>query len=78
MTLLHLYLIHRYRATTVHYVSPTDDNRIQAERMQALGVYAATTTEIGEIIVAEVNRDRVGELLAPDRAALRELIEQAS
>jgi isocitrate lyase len=76
MTLLHLYLIHRYRADTVHYVSPTDDNRAQAERMQALGIYAGTTTEIGEIIVAEVNRGRVGDLLAPDRVALRELIER--
>ena len=30
MTLIHLFLIHRYQASSVHYVSPTDDNRYQA------------------------------------------------
>ncbi len=77
MTLLHLYLIERYRARTVHYVAPTEDNRVQAERMQALGIYAETQTEVGEIIVAEVNRERVGELVDADRGALRDLIERA-
>ncbi len=77
MTLIHLYLIERYKAASVHYVSPTEDNRRQADRMQAIGIYAGTTTEIGEVIVAEVDRARVAELLAPDRSALRELIEKA-
>jgi isocitrate lyase len=77
MTLLHLYLIHRYRAGSVHYVSPTEDNRRQADRMQAIGIYTGTTTEIGEVIVAEVDAGRVAELLVPDRAALRELIAKA-
>ena len=30
--------------------------------------------EVGEIIVADVDQDRVKELLAPDRAALLELV----
>jgi isocitrate lyase len=77
MTLLHLYLIHRYRAVSVHYVSPTEDNRVQAERMQALGIFADVTTEIGEIIVAEVNGPHVATLLEPDRAALRALIDRS-
>jgi isocitrate lyase len=77
MTLLHLFLIHRYRADSVHYVSPTPDNQVQAERMQALGIYGETTTEVGQIIVAEVNAARIAELLAPDRAALDALIRKA-
>jgi isocitrate lyase len=77
MTLLHLFLIHRYRAESVHYVSPTADNQVQAERMQALGIYGDTTTEVGEIIVADVNAARIAELLAPDRVALEGLITKA-
>jgi isocitrate lyase len=77
MTLVHLYLVHRYRAGSVHYVSPTEDNRVQAERMQALGIYGDVRTEVGAIIVAQVDPARIGELLAPDRAALRALIAKA-
>ena len=77
MTLAHLFLVHRYKAGSVHYVSPTEDNRVQTERMQALGLYGDVQTEVGEIIVAEVNGARVTELLAPDQAALRGLIEKA-
>jgi isocitrate lyase len=76
MTLVHLYLIHRYRASSVHYVSPTEDNRVQTERMQALGLYGTVTTEVGEIIVADVNAARIAELLAADRAALGQLISK--
>jgi isocitrate/methylisocitrate lyase len=77
MTLMHLYLIHRYRAESVHYVSPTSDNQVQAERMQALGIYGLTTIEVGEIIVADVNAARIAELVAPDRVALEGLISKA-
>jgi isocitrate lyase len=77
MTLMHLYLIHRYRAESVHYVSPTSDNQVQAERMQALGIYGLTTIEVGEIIVADVNAARITELVAPHRAALEALITRA-
>jgi isocitrate lyase len=77
MTLMHLYLIHRYRAESVHYVSPTSDNQVQAERMQALGIYGLTTIEVGEIIVADVNAARIAELVAPDRVALEGLITRA-
>jgi isocitrate lyase len=76
MTLIHLYLIHRYRADWVHYVSPTEDNQVQTARMLALGIYDAVTTEVGEIIVADVNAARIAELLAPDRVALGQLISK--
>jgi isocitrate lyase len=31
MTLLQLFLIHRYKIDSVHYVTPTDDNQHQTE-----------------------------------------------
>jgi isocitrate lyase len=76
MTLLHLFLIHRYRCQSVHYVSPTDDNQVQAQRMQEMGIFLDVKTEVGQIIVARVNADRVKELLAPDRRELTRLISR--
>ena len=34
MTLVHLWLVHRYKADSVHYVSPTEDNQYQAAKMK--------------------------------------------
>ena len=76
MSLIHLYLIHRYQTDSVHYVTPTDDNRYQTERMQAHGIFSEVNTEVGQIIVAEVNQPRIEELLAPDRKALLGLIRK--
>ncbi len=76
MTLTHLFLIHRYKATTVHYVSPTDDNRYQTQKMKAHGLFSDVHEEVGHIIVAEVDAERVQTLLAPDRAQLEELIHK--
>lgn len=74
MTLAHLFLLHRYKAGWVHYMSPTDDNRHQAEKMQRLGIFSKLDNEAGLIIVASVDASRIGELLNPDRVALRKLI----
>ena len=76
MTLIHLFLIHRYRAASVHYVSPTDDNLYQTTKMQAHGIFTDVTTEVGQIIVAPVNAARIVELVEPDRAALGRLIRK--
>jgi isocitrate lyase len=75
MTLLQLFLLHRYGAASVHYVTPTEDNRIQCERLLARGLFEAVSDEVGEIIVAEVRRARVAELAADDDAARRSLIQ---
>jgi isocitrate/methylisocitrate lyase len=32
MTLVHLWLVHRYKSDSVHYVSPTEDNRYQTTK----------------------------------------------
>jgi len=74
MTLVTLFMIHRYKAVSVHYVTPTEDNQRQAEGMKALGVYEEIQTEIGQIIVARVSGERVKELLKPDREELGRLI----
>ena len=76
MTLIHLYLIHRYKAVSVHYVSPTEDNQYQARKMKNHGIFTDVHSEVGHIIVAEVNKDRIAELLAPDREALTKLIDK--
>lgn len=76
MTLIHLFLVHRYKADSVHYVSPTEDNQYQAAKMKSHGIYAAVNTEVGQIIVAEVDRAQVETLLAADRAALGKLIRK--
>ena len=76
MTLIHLYLVHRYGADSVHFVTPTDDNQYQAAKMKEQGIFRDVTTEVGLIIVANVNAARIAELLASDRVALGKLIKK--
>ncbi|HEX5715141.1 MAG TPA: isocitrate lyase ICL2 [Thermoanaerobaculia bacterium] len=76
MTLIHLWLVHRFKADSVHYVTPTEDNRYQTEKMKSHGIFSEVQTEVGQIIVADVNRPRIDELLAPDRQALGRLIRK--
>jgi isocitrate lyase len=76
MTLVHLWLVHRFKAEAVYYVTPTEDNIYQTEKMKSHGIFSDVQQEVGEIIVAEVNQPRIEELLAPDRAALGRLIRK--
>jgi len=78
MTLVQLFLIHRYNASSVHYVTPTEDNQIQTQKMKSQGIFSDVHTEIGQIIVANVSKERVAELLKPDREALRAMIQKTS
>ena len=78
MTLLHIFLIHRYKAVSVHYVTPTDDNHKQTEGMKAMGIFDEVNDEVGQIIVADVNAARVQELLGSDGVELKKLIERPS
>jgi isocitrate lyase len=73
MTLAHIFLIHRYKVESVHYLTPTDDNQHQAAKMKDLGIYSQVNNEVGEIIVADVDPTRIKELIA-DRAALEAFI----
>lgn len=74
MTLIHLWLVHRFKADAVYYVTPTEDNQYQTEKMKSHGIFSEVYQEVGEIIVADVNKSRIEELLNPDRVALRKLV----
>jgi isocitrate/methylisocitrate lyase len=78
MTLNHLYLIHRYKIWSVHYVSPTEDNRYQAQKMKSHGLFIDVHDDVGDIIVADVSAEGVKALLTPDRKRLTALIQRAS
>src|SRR5216684_1175407 len=76
MTLNHLFLVHRYKIWAVHYVSPTDDNRYQAQKMSTHGLFSDVHDEVGQVIVADVSAEGVKALLAPDRDRLNALIQR--
>ncbi|BBY53499.1 isocitrate lyase family protein [Mycobacterium koreense] len=76
MTLIHLWLVHRFKADAFYYVTPTEDNVYQTEKMKSHGIFSDVHQEVGEIIVAEVNHQRIAELLASDQAALQQLIKK--
>ncbi|MGB3221446.1 MAG: isocitrate lyase family protein [Desulforhopalus sp.] len=78
MTLNTLFLIHRYKAVSIHYVSPTEDNQHLAAGIRELGIYENIQTEIGQIIVAQVDVERVRALVKPDSEELRQLINRAA
>ena len=78
MTIVQLFLIHRYKASAVHYLTPTEDNESQTQKMKSMGIFSDVNTEVGQIIVANVNKQVVDELLKPDRAALLEMIRKTS
>ena len=56
MDLIHVWLIHRFKAEIVYYVTPTEDNIYQTEKMKSHGIFSDVYQEVGEIIVADVNR----------------------
>ena len=76
MTLVHLFLVHRFKAESVHYVTPTDDNQYQVAKMKAHGIFSEFTTEVGQIIAADVDHRRIAELLSPDQEELKKLIRK--
>jgi isocitrate lyase len=77
MTLLHLFLIHRYKSTAIHYLTPTEDNQRQSESLLKMGLFDTVHAEVGEIIVADVNPRKVAELVASESAEREKLIAKA-
>src|SRR5262245_43082464 len=76
MTLIHLWLVHRFKADSVHYVTPTEDNQYQTRKMKSHGIFREVNQEVGQIIVADVDHARVAQLLAADREELGRLIRK--
>jgi isocitrate lyase len=74
MTLIFLFLLHRYGIHGIHFITPSDDNWKQTAGMKKMGILGEVSDEVGEIIVAEVNTDRVKQLAAPDQVELKKLI----
>ena len=77
MTLMHLFLIHRYRAASVHYLTPTDDNHRQGQRLLELGIFGSVNDEVGQILVADVNAKVIRALVDPTGSELERLITGA-
>jgi len=78
MTLVQLFLIHRYAASAVHYVTPTEDNEFQAQKMLSLGIFSDVHTEVGHIIVAQVSKEGVSRIVESDKISLIEMIQKKS
>lgn len=78
MTLAHLYLIKRYKVSTVHYLTPTDDNDAQTKKMAEQGIYSDVKAEVGQIIVAKVDNAKVDELAENADGSLDKLIRKES
>ena len=76
MTLIHLFQVHRYKIDSVHYVSPTEDNQYQTAKMKTHGIFVEVHPEVGDIIVADCDPERIEQLLDPDADALQALIEK--
>ena len=74
MALMHLYLIRRYNAVSIQYLTPTEDNYRQAVGMKELGFFASVSDEVGEIVVADVDEAVVAKLVSDDEA-LQELVQ---
>jgi isocitrate lyase len=77
MTLMHLFLIYRYKAASIHYLTPTDDNHKLTESMERLGLFRSTSDEIGEIIVADVDGGVIRSLVEPASDLRQRLIAKA-
>ncbi len=77
MTLMHIFLIHRYKSAFVHYVSPTDDNHRQTASMMDLGMFSEVKDEVGHIIVADVAAPCIAELLDESTGALGRMIDKS-
>ncbi|OGQ86641.1 MAG: isocitrate lyase [Deltaproteobacteria bacterium RIFOXYA12_FULL_58_15] len=76
MTLVHVFLIHRYKVNSIHYVTPTDDNQHQTQKMLTQGLFSDVAKEVGQIIVAKVNGPFVASLLDADGKALTRLLSK--
>ncbi|MBI4529833.1 MAG: isocitrate lyase/phosphoenolpyruvate mutase family protein [Deltaproteobacteria bacterium] len=71
MTLMHFFLLHRYRTDVIHYVSPTEDNRTSVKRMMHYGVFREARTDDPNVIALEVNTSRAQKIFAGEPSLKR-------
>ena len=77
MTLLQLFLIHRYKADIIQFMTPTEDNRQQTNGMKRHGFFEDAIEEIGDIIVAHVNKEIVAKMVGKDGQGIQQLIDKS-
>ena len=71
MTLMHFFLLHRYKIDLVYYVAPTHDNRMSVQRMMYNGVFREARTDDPNIIAIEVDTARAQRIFANDESIKR-------
>jgi isocitrate lyase len=76
MTLMHFFLLHRYKSDLVHYVRPTEDNRLSVQRMIQNGVFRASRTDDPNIIAIEVDTARGQKIFASEESIKRFITRQ--
>lgn len=74
MTLMHVFLLNRFHSDKVHYLTPTADNVKQCEAMAKRNIYSNVHEEVGNIIVAEVQKDEVAAFVS-DENKVNELLQ---
>jgi isocitrate lyase len=76
MSLLHFFLLHRYKTDLVHYVTPNSDNRLSVQRMIHNGVFRAARTDDPNVIAIEVDTARAQKIFANDESIKRFIARQ--
>ena len=76
MTLMHFFLLHRYKTDLVHYVTPTNDNRLSVSRMIQNGVFRQARTDDPNIIAIGVDTARAQKIFANDDSLKRFITNQ--
>lgn len=71
MSLMHFFLLHRYKTDLVHYVTPSGDNRLSVQRMIHNGVFRSARTDDPNIIAIEVDTARAQKIFANDDSIQR-------
>jgi isocitrate lyase len=76
MTLMHFFLLHRYKIDLVYYVAPTHDNRMSVQRMMYNGIFRQARTDDPNIIAIEVDTARAQRIFANDESIKRFVARQ--
>ena len=76
MTLMHFFLLHRYKIDLVHYVTPTNDNRLSVQRMIQNGVFGQREPTIRILSAIEVDTARGQKIFANDESIRRFIARQ--
>jgi isocitrate lyase len=71
MSLMHFFLLHRYKTDLVHYLTPNDDNRLSVRRMIQNGVFREARTDDPNVIAIEVDTARAQRIFASDESIKR-------